>query len=93
MMKTRHTKNILAVIALGASLTLVASLEANAFGLDTISAWSKKKVEPLAYQIATSGSNLRGYSWCDPQMKVFVFYGASSKGGNFSVSSVQCKPK
>ena len=73
---------------------LAFSFNVQAFSFDEISAWSKTKITPIAYQIETSGTNLRGYTWCDPAMKVYIFYGvSSSKGGNFSVSNVACKPK
>lgn len=83
-------KNILLTTVIASAFMLNS---AQAFNINQISGWGKKKIKPLAYQVETSGSNLRGYSWCDPAMKVFVFYGASSKGGNFSTSSVKCTPQ
>jgi len=67
------------------------SAQAQAFDINVMSAWGKKKIEPLAYTVETSGNNLRIYTWCDPLMNVFTQYRVSGKTASFEISKIQCK--
>lgn len=70
---------------LATAAVLLASA-ANAFDMNWMAAQGKQSVQVVAFQIPTSGKNLRGYEYKSPAGKVCTVTISSSKGMTSSCS-------